>query len=532
MRHVILLVLVGIVFLVLWALTGGCAPANGAPEMPFSQSNVSYLQKVRNGVVFSEGFENDNFIAAEGWNILQGSPANTGSQYVGDGGIKSWDNQANGGSIPVAKKIISGVFDTSWMIRVWFYDTMNTSAPGPYVKVKLSDGNYLQVGVRNAVSTTSYVTNPSGTYTDSGSNFSATIGMARSLGWHFFDIVATPGTGFGQGLAIVIDGVNSQTMASLYTSQTPTEIWLQADAVGGPGPSFGFFDSLGCYSSNYIIFKSSNSSFTTINQYDSSNNLINSSASFSAIPGRFPIGSSVGGYPGFQNVVLPLSAYYEISYPGNNTAILFRTRLLQVNPGDIYQIVSTGFGRKLTKWNPQNNVLANVNQSTAGVTETLFNAYKNKYSISVKELAGLSNKESIDEWYNYAAQGNPFSIQVDDQNAALGILSGAPTVGQNSVWLMQNLSVNPTDAFTVGRQYVIANAANTLRQSVTVTETNPTGLQFDNNINWPFQQGDYIADMTFHPFLELGNNAYGLAMMDERYLREDWNQVVQEYSGG
>jgi len=186
----------------------------------------------------------------------------------------------------------------------------------------------------------------------------------------------------------------------------------------------------------------------------------------------------------------------------------------------------------MTQWRPQNNALANVNQSTAGVTETIFNAYKNKYAISVKDLVGLSNKESVDEWYNYAAQGNPFSIMVDDQNAALGILSGPATPGTNTVWIMPNLCTNPTDEFTVGRQYVIANAGNTLRQSVTVTETNPTGLQFDNNVNWPFQQGDYIADMTFLPFLELGNNAYGLAMMDERYIREDFNQIVQDYSGG
>jgi len=244
------------------------------------------------------------------------------------------------------------------------------------------------------------------------------------------------------------------------------------------------------------------------------------------------LGTWVSCYVSIQSTTLPNSAYYDFSVPGSGNNILFRTPLLQVNPGDIYNIVSTGFSRKLTQWKPQNSALANVNQSTAGVTETVFNAFKNKYSIKVQDLQGLSYKESIDEWYNYASQGNVFSIQGDSNNVGWGILAAAPAVGQATVTIMPNLGVNPTDAFTAGRQYVIANASNTYRQSVTLLSDNTNQLTFDNNIEYPFQQGDYVCDMTFMPFLELGSNPYGLQMADERYKRFDWNQIVQDYNGG
>jgi hypothetical protein len=244
------------------------------------------------------------------------------------------------------------------------------------------------------------------------------------------------------------------------------------------------------------------------------------------------VGAVVGGYGSIQITTLPISAYYDFSVPGSGNNLLFRTPLLQVNPGDIYQIVSTGFSRKLTQWKPQNSALANVNQSTAGVTETVFNAFKNKYSIKVQDLQGLNWKEAIDEWYNYAVQGYPFSIQGDSNNVGMGILAAAPAVGQNTVTIMPNLGANPTSGFTTGRQYVIANAGNTLRQSVTLASDNTNQLTFDNPIEYPFQQGDYVCDLTYMPFLELGSNPYGLQMTDERYKRFDWNQVVQDYNGG
>ncbi len=489
----------------------GCGQENGATTMPVGTANLCYLQKTRSGTAFYEGFENDNFINAEGWTILQGTPANTGSQYYA--GIKSWDNQANGGSLPVASVVVpSANFSNQWVAHAWFYDTGNTTAPGPYIKLLLANGNYASIGVRNSVSTTQYCY--SGTFNSSTDAPDTAIPSAnRSAGWHFILFRVTNGQLYYQ-----VDGVN---VAGLFGAGVAvSEIFLCADVVGGPGPSFGYFDEVACFVDGTIYFNFPTALVGSTAAYYNSSNVYQGGGVHSYII----LGSAV--------IPVPYPIYLEFSQPSNTNALLFRTPLVNVNPGDIYNVVCVNFTRKLTRWRPQNAGLVGVNQSTSGVTETIFNAFKNKYAIMVQDLQGLNWKEAIDEWYNYAVQGYPFSIQGDSNNVGMGILAAAPAVGQNTVTIMPNLGANPTSGFTTGRQYVIANAGNTLRQSVTLASDNTNQLTFDNPIEYPFQQGDYVCDLTYMPFLELGSNPYGLQMTDERYKRFDWNQVVQDYNGG
>src|SRR5258708_11842450 len=115
---------------------------------------ISYLNKIQDGAIFRETFENDNFITAESWLTTQGTPAT--SMVSSFSGAKSWDNSVPG--LPAAKKQINNpLLAGSWMYSVWFFDVVgNTTAQGPYVKIQTSDGKFYQVGVRNGVSTTKY----------------------------------------------------------------------------------------------------------------------------------------------------------------------------------------------------------------------------------------------------------------------------------------------------------------------------------------------------------------------------------------
>lgn len=208
------------------------------------------------------------------------------------------------------------------------------------------------------------------------------------------------------------------------------------------------------------------------------------------------------------------------------------TSMIDVNPGDIYLLKKISFGQKFKPYNPQLNALKNVNESTSGVDETIFNAYKNKYVMGVPVLEGMNYKQSFDEWYNFAVQGNPFSAQVDDHHVGFGVIDSNPAVGTQVIQIKPNLSTKPTDSFELNRKYVLFNAANTRRQTVTLNAINDPCLSFVENIEFPFVNLDYIADITFHPFLEIGNNPYGLQMMDERYIRFRMNQTVQDWNGG
>lgn len=482
--------------------------------MPTPQSTVSWLQKIRDGVVFSEGFENDNFISADGWTVLQGSPANSSAQYKD--GIKSWDNSANAQSLPVAKKIITdmnidlGTF--GFGIGVWFYDTGDTTSPGPYFKIKTTDGKFWSIGVRNSVSTTNYSYAAGSIFGDQPTTATS---VNRSVGWHHFFFYIT---GMGSVMNVSLDG---GAFSIAGTSSFVSEIYLCADTVGGGGPSFGFFDDVTYFRNiqTQINYDSSlGDGWTKV--YDSGNNLV--SQSVNSNPSALNL----------FNTVYPFFGFIEFGDETTTVKLILRSPLMQINPGDIYLLNSIQLGRKLTAYKPLLASKKNVNESTSGVEETIFNANKNKLSFGVKNLDGLALKEQVDEWFNYADQGGVFSILVEDQNNGFGVISAALAPNGNTATIMSNLYTNPTDPFTVGRQYVIFDPANTRRQTVTLASKTSTVLTFAENIKYPFQPLDYICDLTFHPFLELGTNKYGLQMVDERYVRFNWNQAVQEYNGG
>jgi hypothetical protein len=221
-------------------------------------SIISYLQKQRDGVVFAESFENPNFIAAEGWTISQGSPANSSSKALpGSNGISSWDNTAGNQSIPVAYKTITDTNQVApsfsanpgsptWDAQVWFYDDGTTTAgTGPYFKIKDSLGNYFQVGAYNPTSSTYYSTGTGKTQND----LTYETSVLRTVGWHKFVISSIPGS---QGVAVSIDGtaVNYYLISS-YTGVVTTLYLCAAVIGGGASSSFGYFDNLALFRDQY-----------------------------------------------------------------------------------------------------------------------------------------------------------------------------------------------------------------------------------------------------------------------------------------
>lgn len=523
MRHLVLAVLLLLITALAMLLGQGCMKGCGCPMSP--QSNFAYLQKIQDGVIFSEGFENDNFVTAEGWTVLQGVPANSSSQY--QSGIKSWDNSANSQSLPVASKNLNS---KSGFVVIWFYDDVShTTEQGPYFKIKLSNGNFASIGVRNSVSTSFYCYSTPGPSVDAPDTASS---IARSTGWHQFYFI--DGRDFG------IDGVGF----NLGFSGQASTVYVCANTVGGTGNSFGFFDQLGCFINVISVDQSFGGILTQgcmavdvpstylgqVNFYFSGDNLFYKNWVVSPFTGQVGIPLSPDRFR--NSINYPISAYLEVSQPNSRTKLLLRSNILNINPGDIYNLVEFTPGQKFKPYNPQLAALSDINQSTSGVTETIFNAFKNKYVFGIPILEGMDYKKQYDEWYNYAVQGFPFSAQAEDNNIGFGVIDSNPALGSSVIQIKPNLSTHPTDAFTVGRKYVLFNASNTRRQTMTLLAKNDPCLTMTENFEYPFANLDYIADITFHPFLELGNNPYGLSAQDERYVRFKMQQTAQDYNGG
>ncbi len=228
----------------------------------------------------------------------------------------------------------------------------------------------------------------------------------------------------------------------------------------------------------------------------------------------------------------PAPSYILIgqNYPSTD-AIEYCSPLVNLYPGDIYLYQRIAFCRKITDWRPAESTLINQNTSNSGVTETLFNAFKGQHTLSLQWLRGLAIKTQLDNFFDYCSQGPPFSALIDSFNCGFGVMAYDTNPGDQKIQLVNTFLTNPTDNFTVGRQYRIFDGGNTVRQRVTLLSNDTNHVTFQENLTQPFKAGDFICDDTFQPFLELGQNPDGLVAKDSRYIYYDWIQNCQDFTG-
>jgi hypothetical protein len=506
-------------------------------------SIISYLQKQRDGVVFQETFENVNFLAADGWTVLQGSPANTQAQAVA--GISSWDNTAGNQSMPIAKKIITDTNvdnpntdpnGTGFFLSGWFYDPLTTSGglytqsgayPGPYLKLNMSNGKYFSIGVRNSISTSYYSYAPAGVSSDQPTSASTAL---RINGWHnfcFYQNGSNPGNLVG-----LIDGGHVVFLDTISTGII-SEIHLCAGTSSDSGSSFGYFDQIGYYRNQYFGVKGTTSSVGLNDDfcfYNSSNNFISRGTTYPVFSGEFP----------GLNALFPSNVYAEYSSTYSvNKNLTFRTPLMTVNPGDTYSIQVINFGRKITTYDPFIKELQSVSQSTVGVRETNNYGLKGTVSFSINSLAGWSWKQANDNWFLNSVQGNPFSLMVDNvSDNAFGVISTSAFGGEtNTVQIMPSvatgLSFPSTNQFTVGNYYYLRNNANTQKQMVQILSIGSSSISFDQNINFNVNPLDYVYSIQLYPFLEVsGDTQNGFKCDDPMIPRFKWSQNCAEYNNG
>lgn len=489
---------------------------------PYGQSGgttvITYLQKQTDGVIFFEGFENNNFINADGWTTLQGSPANSSVQAKT--GIESWDNNANNG-LPVAKKIVNSVSADSsfWLVNVWYYDdAANTTSQGPYLKIKMSDGNYTSIGVRNGISTTKYSYGAIGSSADAPDTASS---VTRSTGWHQLQIKNSAGV----AIKVLVDGVEIYSVAS--STNTVSELYLCSNTIGGTGTSIGYFDCLGYYRSAVITI---NGNVGTMKVYDSSNVLL---STIGAAQSSFNV--SIWG-----TITYPVSGFVTFSKASPNTTVLYsRSNLLTINPGDVFVLRKIDFGRKITTYDPFVKELQSVNISTAGVRETNNYGLKGDLTFSVSNLDGYGWRQSVDNFFLNSVQGNPFGLMVDNvTDNCFGVIATSSQPNVSTVTILGNLGTTPTSQFankgtSTQDYYVVQNYANTSKQIVQVTAIGTSTLTFDQSLNFATNPGDYVYSLLYYPFLEVsGNSPTGFRVSDPSIPRYNWVQNCSEWDNG
>jgi hypothetical protein len=474
-------------------------------------SILGYLQKIKSGVLYSETFENQNWFAAEGWTNVQGTP--TYATNMSYQGLNSFICSGAGATLSIIKKSVTG--SGTW-IQCYFFDdgtTVAATALGPFLKVKTNGGNYWQVGVRNDVSNSGGA-NGLGYYVYGGpadESFAYTSTASRSIGWHRFDIYITSGF-----LIVGVDGFSSGTAHST-TDASFTEFHLCSGKTSDTLATFGNFDSIYAFSGTVLTMLWKGTTRSGI-LYDSAFEFLGS------------LSGAGYGILVFSETAFPVSGYLQISQNGVGAALEHQSVLTNFFPGDVYVYQSIDFGRKVTDWQPKENSLKNINQSTSGVQEVLFNGYKGSHMFMVDYLLGQQTKNKLNNFYDYCSKGYPFSMMIDSANGALGVLDTNALIGSTSVLLEDGLSAYPTDGFTVERSYQIFDAQRTIKQKVTLASKDTNTLTFHEYLTEPFAQGDFICDDTFQPFLEIGQSTDGFTYKSGRNQFVGWAQQCQEFT--
>lgn len=454
-------------------------------------SILTYLAKARSGVIFHETFENDNFITAQGWTVLSGAPANTSNQYKG--GIKSFLCNLN----DTIRKTITDTQSGTQMFSGFFYDdTTHTTEQGPYLKLKTSNNKFIQIGVRNGVSSTYYVTNATDTFTED--SFAVTT-VARVTGWHKFDVLISA--------VGVIQVKIDNTLVRQHSALTPpfyfTYVFCCSNTIAGTGASFGYFDEI------YVFH--------------------NSQVNIQGLGSRTAVEEGVQAF-----TIFPLQEHYRIDQSGSLGArTSMFTQLMDVYPGDIYVYNEIDFGRRVTMLQPIPRTLTSLNQSAGGFTETFKFGLKDVFSFLVDVLDGIDWKQKADMWYYHASQGNPFSLLVDKDHPAIALVSAAlsPLAADTFTITIDTSQTIDTSEFTVGRRYVIRGADNFYKQVAVLASKTDTTLTFTGTLMQPVAVGDYVYDQLMFPLLELGNQPLGLRLTDARNVLYQWNQAFQDFNG-
>lgn len=483
------------------------------------------LQKIRDGWMFHEDFESDQFVPNDGWNVLQGAANQSKTQAVnGLFSLKMAGSLDDNGTPLVMYTTITDAVARNEYFVCWFYDdASNTTLAGPFVKIRCTDGKFLQLGVRNATSTTKYSCNVAGNFAED--NFTATS-VNRSTGWRKFEIRREMDVApYVNHYLIFVDGT---IVGDMNPSGTPAffdRIYVQGDVVGTTNDSFGYFDEIRLYRDyNVTLYgcegrrvRAKNTSETILWGLD---NLLETTVAGQNVP--------ISTDPGYT-ISLEISKQIpNDATTANWTKLVSRMDNELMNPGDMWRYAEVDFGRKVGSYQEFPVTLGARNSSLNGTTETITFGQRNKVQYTVKMLEGDSWLKEAHNWFDWVRKGNPFTLAVDSDSIVFASFAGTYHAGDLSFVVLPSLAATYTEIVT-GGEYIIQTRDGINRQTVLVTNVSGNTVTISQPLNFNVALGDFIRAVYYWPMLENDDpNSEGLTITD-KVIRRDWQVMAREY---
>ena len=515
-------------------------------------STLGHFIQIRDGLIFSEQFENANYAIDDNWNTLQGVATQSTTQSVDAAmgnnlGIYSMplsnaDISAAYGSLlpgvpaPIIFQAVQDTNQNNTMVSVYYYDTLASgigAPPGPYMKLALGGGQFIDLGVRNSVSNTNYV---AGSGAD---QFQYTTTASRVLGWNLLQLIYQP-SGLGNTSGSWSAYVNNTIAYSGIipgASNIVAGVYLQGDIFGTSNDSFGFFDSLNVNRDTGVTFFSSDTApcKTSLYIYNQSYSPLANFTLSQGTPGVTTY-NTIQDYAGPEDIWVE-AAQSNISVAGNSLETLIQ--LQAVNNGDYYKYNHVVFPYKIKTYDDIGTSILQTSTAPMGQNENIVTGFRDKINIMAHKISGFGIYGQMQEFYTNSRYGLPFSLAVDtDYTACVPIITG--NVGSQTFTVGSNLGVTANN-LKINTQYVIEDVYHQYRQYVTVSNVAGSTVTINEILNFnvggaaaeniqSFQSQYFIRSILFYPALTLlAPTSSDLKIVSPAIPRFDYGGAFIEY---
>lgn len=482
-------------------------------------TRLTWLQKVRDGMLFREDFESDRFVTNDGWFLLQGIATQSKAQAVAGLFSLLLKGTQDDADLPVILQqnvppIISGQQPT---VTAWFYDdAAETVLEGPFLKIMLSDGSFIQMGARNGTSTTHYSCNPPATFTED--TFAVTA-VARSTGWHKFQIKYN---NVWVRFEIYIDGVDVLHLTP-PTTYVVESIYLQAAVLGNAVDSFGYFDELRYQQDWYTFF------WGVAGRRINVVGLGHTDQAISGPGNLYKLEANTNPEANAYDIEIS-QAIPSATVIGNYEKLAMSRYDMDYQGGDAFMFKEVDFTRRPTAYAGERpTTRGSRSQSPTGTTETITTGRQDTAPFEVDGLQGVEWLQRAQDYFDYARTGEPFAFALDSDDTVVAQLAADAAAFQSQVTVIPTLDVNGS-GIQEDQYYIIEDQGRNHRQVLRVIDVTANAVTFDGLLHYDYEVGDYVRSMRYWPLMEMADPiTYPLSIAKPKSITYKWSQNIREW---
>jgi len=438
--------------------------------------------RVTDGLLLFESFETINFTSDQGWTLLNGTPQI--SPDVAKEGLKSLKLDT---TYPQLEK----TFTAFQYSAGWFYDDSAIIAGGftPFMNWLSSTPATFGLGVDLATST--------GFYSKTVAGVTSATTVARTTGWHRFEIVDDP-TGVTRTLKI--DGVSVSSVARVGTL---VKVRVGVSVYAG-APAFGYFDWIQVAVSAKVRVGGLTAG-QLVQIYTASNTLVGSATA---------TGNSVSIDTTSQDS--PFDSYVKVTRPGG-TLPYFRSSVFSVSTGDDYLLSVYDFGRRPSGFDPREAALRDDKESNAGINQSVFFYSRDVVTMSFMDLTE-DQRQALYAWWQVAKRGEVFGVALDNGACFIGKLTADTSFGSAAAVLDSVAGV------AKGNPLSFKSTSGNRREIKKVVSVAGSTATMESEFSADFKSGDEVRDQFYWPYALVTDKALQISLSNLKKRR--WTATV------